>query len=177
MSFVVEDGTGLANANAYIDTTFADAYFADRGVAGWTGTSVVKQNAIVRATDYIEIRFSQLFKGAVLTTVQSLAWPRQSEVVVDGVYYADPDFPTGVPVQVKKACAEYALRALTTTLAPDPEVDASGRPLIMKSEKIGPITETTQYVPGTRVSIFKPYPAADALLRQLISNGARVIRG
>lgn len=168
MSFVVETGTGVANANAYIAVATADAYFADRGITTWVGDTTVKQGAIVRATDYIDMRFSSLFIGLKLTTAQALAWPR-----VDST---NPDFPVGVPVQVQRACAEYALRALSGTLAPDPETDSTGRAVIMKSNKIGPITETVQYVPQTGYTPFKPYPAADVLLRPLINSSRQVIR-
>lgn len=37
MAFVVEDGSGIANANAYITVAYADEYFSDRGNADWAG--------------------------------------------------------------------------------------------------------------------------------------------
>ncbi len=50
MTFVVEDGTGLANANAYIAVAFADSYFADRGIQKWADVTdaSLKQQAIVQ---------------------------------------------------------------------------------------------------------------------------------
>lgn len=63
MTFIVEDGSGIINANALITEAFADAYFTDRGITTWTGASDVKQQAITKATDYLVKRFSLRFRG------------------------------------------------------------------------------------------------------------------
>jgi hypothetical protein len=163
MSFTVEDGTGLENANALIDVAFADAYFTDRGIAAWTGdTETVKKPAIVRATDYLNNRFK--FLGTKYKEEQALEFPR--------VYDGDPQ----MPVKMKQAVAEYALRALTTVLAPDPTVDATGGKVVEKKEKVGPIEESTRYEEGVSIALLKPYPAADMLLRGLVDTVRRVIR-
>ncbi len=186
MAFVVEDGTGLTNANAYIAVAFADAYFADRGIEAWSDIddSAIKQQAIVRATDYLDLRYRDAFKGDPATDAQALLWPRVAErasCVLPGFYSvgsADSSFPTAqVPVAVQKACAEYALRALTTTLAPDPVMDETGRPVASTSEKVGPIEEKIEYVKVTAPSQFVPYPAADNLLRPVLKpTSGRVVR-
>lgn len=163
MAFTLEDGTGLEDSNALIDVAFADAYFADRGIAAWTGDAdAVKKPAIVRATDYLNTRFK--FKGCKYKEEQALEFPR--------VYDGDPQ----MPVKMKQAVAEYALRALTTVLAPDPTTDATGGKVLMKREKVGPVEEETQYSDSTSVSLLKPYPAADMLLRGLVDTVRRVIR-
>lgn len=63
MAFIVEDGSGIVNANALASEAFVDAYFTDRGIATWTGASTVKQQAITKATDYVKKRFGLLFNG------------------------------------------------------------------------------------------------------------------
>lgn len=170
MSFVPEDGTGLANANSYVDTPFADSYFADRGITAWTGDIPTKQTALVRATDYIENRFR--FKGDPVfdeasATPQALHFP-----IVDD----NTGLPATMPSKLLKAVCEYALRALTTTLAPDPTTDASGQRVASSMQKVGPLEETTTYVPGGTIFVFKPYPAADMLLRDLIITGRHTVR-
>jgi hypothetical protein len=165
MAFVVEDGTGLANANALIDVAFADTYFADRGIVAWTGdTATVKQPAIVRATDYLANRFK--FLGSPYNEDQALPFP---------VVYCDETDPQ-MPVKMKQAVAEYALRALTAVLAPDPTTDATGGRVIEKMEKVGPLEERTKYSEAFSLFLFKPYPAADVLLRGLVDSSRRVIR-
>jgi hypothetical protein len=167
MAFVVEDGTVVADANSLCDVEFADEYFSDRAVVAWTGSDSIKESALIRATDYIETRFGLRFKGSIADEEQTLSWPR---------LYVDAD--DIVPTAIKKATAEYALRALTAELAPDPDIDSSGRAIASKSEKVGPISETTTYATsfGLVPFLFKPYPAADALLNAYLKYSSGVIR-
>lgn len=159
MAFTVEDGTGKADANAYIDTTFADTYFSDRGVTAWTGSSTVKQQAVIKATDYIDTVFGGRFIGnKKLPDTQALEFPRFDPDYADNV-------ATPLPLVLQKACAEYALRALTASLFQDPTVDASGQVVIR--EKIGPL-ETEYANLGATPLLIKPYPAADKLLTSLL---------
>jgi hypothetical protein len=170
MAFVVEDGTAKADANSYVAIAEADGYFADRGIIAWTGEDAAKQAALVKATDYIEGRFSQRFIGSKKTTAQALSWPREG-----AGDFAD----TVVPVGLRRACCEYAVRALSAALAPDLKVDASGLTVVATKKKVGPI-ETDYAVPqtglGSTPMLFRPYPAADMLLRGLVYSASQVIR-
>lgn len=107
MAFVVETGAGLANANSYASVADADAYVADRGIAGWAAlSSTVKQQSLIRGTDYLEQTYRDAWKGYRVTSTQALSWPR-SDVIVD-------TFPVAaniVPTAVVRACIEMALRA------------------------------------------------------------------
>lgn len=119
MAFTPEDGSGLDTANAYADVSYVDSYHADRGHASWAGLdTAIKQTCIVRATDYIDKRFGRKFRGQRRRREQELEWPRYNAFDDDGFLLADVDT---VPRQLKKACAEYALRAAVySELAPDP---------------------------------------------------------
>ena len=107
MAFVVETGAGLSNSNSYSSVAAADSYFADRGVTAWAAlTTTAKEQALIKATDYLEQTYRESWKGYRVTSTQSLSWPR-SEVIVD-------TFPVPaniVPTPIAKACAEMALRA------------------------------------------------------------------
>ena len=170
MAFVVEDGTAKADANSYVTIADADSYFADRGNTAWTGADAVKQAALVKATDYIEGRFGQRFIGSKKTTTQALSWPRTG---------AEDFADTIIPVGLRRACMEYAVRALSAELAPDLKVDASGLTVVATKKKVGPI-ETDYAVPqtglGSTPMLFRPYPAADMLLRGLVYSASQVIR-
>lgn len=155
MAFIVEDGTVVEDANAYITLAFADAYHADRGNAGWAGSNTLKQQAIVRATDYIDVRWGPHFLGDKKEPEQSLQFPR--------------DAFEGMPSALLKAAAEYALRALSSDLMPDIEIDATGLRVTRKTERVGPIEETTEYRAQSTMALIKPYPAADRLLWPLLS--------
>ena len=86
-----------------------------------------------------------------------------------------------MPIGLKRACCEYALRAMSAKLLPDPVIDPTGLGLERTRKKIGPIEKETRYQyqgAGTIRTIIRPYPAADALLKGLIRNSSgSVIRG
>lgn len=128
MSIVVETGSGLSNANAYVSVADADARHAAAGFTNWaTLNTTEKEQAIVRATVYMEQAFRNRWKGTRLKREQALSWPRYG-ATVDGF-----DLPSNeVPADITNACADLALKAAAGDLAPDLE-----RGLIRK--KIGPI--------------------------------------
>lgn len=173
MAFVVEDGTEVANANSYGTVQGADDYFADRGITAWGPIATpAKQSALIAATDYIDKRWGSAFKGCQLTATQSLEFPRDAFVDVNGVGV--------IPEALKKATYEYAIRANAAPLAPDIQQDPSGYQVSRRFEKVGPLEERTDFAflgPGSTRQLLTPYPAADMLLRSLLRNSyGRVIR-
>ena len=173
MAFVVENGSGLATATSYIDTEFADGYFEDRNNPAWSQLNEdAKKAACILATDYIDFRWGAAFKGERLFLGQALEFPRTGFVNV-------ANQPI-IPEVLKKATAEYAIRASSAPLAPDIEQDPSGFQVSRRMEKVGPIEERTDFAflgPGATRQLLKPYPAADMLLRALLRNGnGKVIR-
>lgn len=166
MTFVVEDGTGLPDSNSFVDVQFANDYFQLRGISEWTGSEDQKQAWLVQATDYLSARFR--YKGEQLNSGQALPFPRTGN-----------GFPA-MPVNLLKATCEYAIRSKNAPLAPDIVVDDTGRAIAGKTEKVGPIEDSVTYAtsgPGASIAMFRPYPAADMLLRGLITSNRRVIRG
>lgn len=171
MAFIVEDETGLIDANAYITLVEARAYWDDRGFVHTGFTDAQTQIAIIKATDYIENRFRTRFKGSREFEDQALSFPR-----ID-LFDEDGRLVTGLPDRLKSATTEYTQRALSAELAPDPVVDDTGLQVSRKKEKVGPIEEETAYVVGGATSIFQPYPNADRLLQEyLAASGGRTAR-
>lgn len=188
MAFVVEDGTGISNANAYISVAFYRAYFLDRGRDVSAQTDQQVQGYIVRATDYVEQRFGQRYKGTRKTLTQALGLPRTG-IIVDGVTIS----PDAVPAMFQMGVAEYAFRASKyAELSPDKPVAfdreatngdtiAATGAVVGKSERVGPIEESTQYADPTAASnawAIPAYPAADALIDPFLSGSGsgRTIR-
>ena len=65
ITLVVEDGTGLADANSYIASADADTYWANRANAAWAALDDdAKAAALIQATQYLDARYS--FKGCQL---------------------------------------------------------------------------------------------------------------
>lgn len=116
MSLIVETGAGASDSESYISVVDAATYHAARGNTSWASlaSDTVREQLLRKATEYMVQAYRQSWKGVRLNLTQALDWPR-SGVVVDG-YLINSDF---VPTEVKRACAELALKASTTTLAPD----------------------------------------------------------
>lgn len=173
MAFVAEDGTGVSNANSLTSVEYADAYFADRLNTAWAAlTTQAKQANLIQATDYIEKRWAEKFRGEPQYTEeppQALSFPRLC-IGQDGK----------VPDGMQKATAEYALRVVTGPLSPDPALDASGRYTASTRKKVGPIeTETHFATEGALAApvLLRPYPAADMLVRPFLRpSGGSVYR-
>lgn len=168
MAFVLEDGTGLANSNAYITPAEMTAYHLDRNVeiaAQYDDTQ--KQRAIVVASDYVDLVWGPNLRGLVLVQGQSLMFPRQ-------YLYSkqSPCLPlTGVPAKLKYAVAEYALREMITpgSLMPDPVVNETGMQVASTFEKVGPIEERVIYTGSVALTV-KPFPKADRWMYDFVTD-------
>lgn len=168
MAFIVQSDSGtVANANAYISVDEFKSYHDDRGRDYSDYATGDLEKAIVRATDYIDERWS--FQGEKLNSTQSTSWPRR------GVY-VDDLLVTGVPDDVKEACAEYAfITADGTELDPAPAVDARGQLVQRKREKVGPLEEETEYISGAVVAA-PSFPVGDRKLADLILRAGTIRR-
>lgn len=108
MSLIVEDGTGLSDANSYVSVAYADDYFLARNVTSWASLTI-KEALLIQATDYMEAVYSESWKGTVLLDTQSLSFPR----IIDDV--------TVYPDRLLKAVCELALKANEGALLVDVE--------------------------------------------------------
>lgn len=172
MGLTVQDNNGsVAGANAYITVGEFKTYHTDRGNAFSSFTDEQIASAVIRATDYLDQRFN--FVGKRLQgRNQTTEWPRYD------AWDRDDYAINGIPGEVKEATAEYALRALSAALNPDPERDGTGAAIASKSESVGPISESVTYVSGSVFTMPK-YPAADQRLIKagLTRTGGTVLRG
>ena len=191
MALTVEDGTGLVAADAYISVADADTYFLASANATWAAAAIpAKEVAIVKATLYMEKRFGTKWKGLIASSEQALGWPRRYVYDERGTELVDQ-----VPVQIARACAEYAVQALINPLIPEtvyPIADGAPVPfgrINRKVEKVGPIYEETYYSVGgaeaTRVSSgsalvdanrLVQYPEADLLVGPFLRSTKGVSR-
>jgi len=170
MALILEDGTGtVVGANSYGADAGLVAYWADRGVT-IVQAQPLREASLIKATDYLDRRFRWV-SCKLLPETQPLQWPRVP-------FWFQGRIIEGLPVELVKACYEYAFRDLSAPLAPDPTVDASGVAVTRKREKVGPIEVETAFSGGSASSsTWKPYPVADALLRGLyVPEGQRVYR-
>ena len=169
MAFVVQTGEDVTmGANSYITVAFLDEHFGDRGYA-LPSDDVDKQFAIVKSSQYADVRFGRKLRGVRSSGDQSLEFPRES------LYDLRGNLVKGTPVRWQQAIAEYA-----NLLLNDSEVVELGTlnnsVIQEKVEVIGPITEKTVYESG-RGQKGATYPAIDGLIYEYIRSGGSVIRG
>ena len=159
MAFTVQGDTPVAGANAYVDVAAFRSYWTDRGVDTTSSDDAAVQVAIVKATQYLDLRFE--YVGDHVDRLQDLEWPRQFAYNDHGGYV------TGIPTAVKQATIEYAYRALSSALLADPTQDETGLTIKAKEEAVGPISQKVEY--DVKGGFTLPdYPVAD---RILISRG------
>lgn len=174
MAFVVEDGTGLSNATAYISVAYFKSYHDDRrhDPPIWASDEDI-QGAIVKASDFIDRRWRRKFKGQRFSVSQTLEFPRIN------AYYFDGRTIAGNPAEVQQATAELAMRVLETssdkskrTLVPDPEYDAKNRDIVEESVSVGPLRQTVRYRDDGVITSWREYPAIEGLLRDIVEEGS-----
>ena len=93
---------------------------------------------------------------------QLLEFPRSDLYDRDGIEVS------GIPIKLREATCEYANRARTAALAPDPTVEPG---VTSQSKSVAGISVSTTW---SNVRITKSYPAADRLLAEYVQLGGVV---
>jgi hypothetical protein len=151
MALIVEDGTGLVDAESYVSIVDCGTYCTAHGLSAWTGADAVKEAALRNATQYIDTNYS--FKYEKTYVDQALEFPR---------YYWEWDDP--VMNRVRAACCELAVKALSGSLYTDVVAQQTIK------VKVGPIEKTTTPSASGQVN----YKQVDSLLKGVILGGGSV---
>lgn len=152
MANVIEDGSIVSGANAYVTAAEVRAYANFRGVV-FDNTDTDLEMLIVNATDYIESKRDK-YQGQKVSVFQSLQFPRTC-MEIDGwaISYLT------IPQLVKDIQCRLVMEiASGVTLMPTIK---SGDAFVTE-ETVGPLT--TKYAKGVDMPII---PAIDALLEPL----------
>lgn len=155
MAFIVEDGTGLVDANSYVTVQEYRDYATDRGRDVTTEIDADIQGYLVEATDYVDLSYT--FKGEPTFDIQALKFPRTID-----------DEDVGVPLKIKYAVIEMAFsEAAGVSLFIDSEKNVT-----MKKEKVGPIE--TMYEYDTTATIYQSnavrFPKADKYVKPYVAS-------
>lgn len=169
MAFVVEDGSGKADANSYASVAEYKAHCDARGIsyAGYADASI--EADLVRGADHLA-EYRARWIGTRKSATQALDWPRYNAPIRDVAvtqYYADDEIPT----DLKKANIELAIRGKNgATLRPD-------LTRTIKREKTDVLE--TEYADGAPEQ--PRYQAVEVILEPLLMYGgvsyARLVRG
>lgn len=133
MALIVEDGTGKADADAFVSVADCTTYCAAQGLSGWGSTrdAGLDEAAIRRATTWLSNSFT--WKGYKLNgRSQALAWPRTDAEDEEGEEVASDE----VPAEIVQACCIAASYERANPGGLSPNVTLTDR---VKREKIGPI--------------------------------------
>lgn len=117
MALIIEDGTGVANANSYVDLTEARSFAESRGLTLPEGDTEA-ETELVKGFDYINT-FRTLYGGSKASCTQSGQFPRS------GLYIDGCEVPANsIPFEIKQAQV-YA--ASLTTTGEELYVNSSGK--------------------------------------------------
>lgn len=168
MALITEDGTNVTGAESYQTVAGADTYHSNLGNATWAAlTTTVKEQLLRKATQYMTQMYRNRWKGYRTYSDQALDWPRQFVLVDDSLYNEEIESDE-IPVEIKNACAELALKSNSVTLNPDIERQTA-------SVTVASLSVT--YVPGSPQN--KKFTAIDMMLKPYLKNsggGLQVIR-
>ena len=157
MSLITETGTASATSESLCDVATASAYLDNLGYTAWAALTVTQQEqALRKATNYMEQVYKSQWQGLRINNTQALDWPRMG-VAANGYYVLS----TLVPIPVQRACAELALKASVGDLLVD-----LGQQKI--STKVGDIEVTYDNSSPRQTQ----YPAVVALLQPYFANGS-----
>ncbi|MDQ0462625.1 hypothetical protein QO010_000373 [Caulobacter ginsengisoli] len=164
MALIVEDGTGRADAEAFVSVAGFKAYCDGRGV-DWSSLADAQIEALLRqGADYLGEAYRGRLAGWRVSTRQALDWPRAGAPRRDagGCVYYDS---ASVPGEVARANIEAALRARNGALSQD-----LGQ--AVKRKKVGAVE--VEYQDFTRAGA--GYPVIDALMAPFMAADLRVVR-
>lgn len=154
MPLVVEDGTGLVNANSYNSVPEIRSYADARGYDLPVEDEDVELLA-VQATDYVD-SFRTSYQGKKTNpSVQALQWPRTGVTIDD-----EPVDPDSLPRELKNAHAQASIEAYTTDLM------ANGSAFV-KKEKVD-VIEVEYAEPNNSLS--EGFTKIDSLLDPLFKS-------
>lgn len=174
MALVVEDGSGVANAESYLSAADADTYHTARANTAWTGTTDAKEAALRRATTYLDARFATRWPGVRTNgRSQGLMWPRIDATDAEGNDIGSDE----IPVEVLNALAEAALRELSDPGSLSPDVTNSAGGAVIR-EKVGPLE--VEYSEGSQGRLRPLIQILDDILAPLLgarTNVAWLMRG
>lgn len=132
---IVEDGTGLSNANAYSSMDDSDTYHESVGHSAWIDDSQsdLSVQAKIRGAAYIDRKYSTQWPGTKVNgRSQSMAWPRTNAYD----YYGEEIDSESVPREIITAAYEAEWREFQDPGSLSPDVIAAQQVI---EERVGSI--------------------------------------
>lgn len=132
MAIIVEDGTGLSNAQCYCDVAYLDAYLTERGLEHGHSTAQKEAALVIAAKDWID--GFHTFTGEKLVETQALSFPTDEY---------------GFPEAIKLANAKAAHLHLHNLLLVDASLISQSGIVESESKELGPLSKSVTYKSGS----------------------------
>lgn len=157
MAFIVEDGTGLADANSYASVQDYRDYAESRGIDKTSELDATIQGYLVQSTDYLDLTYT--YKGERLTETQMLEFPR----LIDNV-------DTELPLRITNATIEMAFELSSGTSI----YNDDSKNVTALREKVGTIETETKYDTESTMyqSNSKRFFKTDKLVKPYVQEGS-----
>jgi hypothetical protein len=168
MALIVEDGTGLADAESYLSVADLGEY-AELFGRSYTPSSPESEDeaALRRATQWLDGMFRSRFPGARLNgRDQVLEWPRSGAYDQSGELIAS----NAVPIEIKNATAEAALREIASPGSLNPDYTPSQR-VKRQRDKVDVLETEVEYFDSAAGAVIPIVTVIDEILSGII--GAR----
>lgn len=163
VNLIVEDGTKVTDANSYCSLSYANAYHTKLGNTDWTGItdSNIQAQALILATQSLELLYGQRFISFPASSYQSLLFPRFL-MIINKIQVVQANT---MPHQLLDATAEVALMSVNgveifptqniNNFIESKDVSISGGP--SKKVKYSKMPFTEQFVGFNKIDlILKP---------------------
>lgn len=161
INFIVEDGTGLSTATAYLSVDDLKQLWDNVGYSYSNISTVLLQQRINKATEVIDGQYTSLWPGTRKTETQALDWPREDAVYIDGTDISEDI----VPPELKRAVSELVYAQQNGTEV-QPTHSSSGT-ISKESVRVDVIQRETTYTEYSSQDISRDTVVAvlDALAR------------
>jgi hypothetical protein len=154
MSIVLEDGSGILNANSYVTEEEFDTYCDDRDITADDGDA---EAALIRAAVALDGKYRMKYPGyRTVGRLQGLEWPRTAAYDYEGLTIDTDE----IPLEIKNAQCELALRELTEPGSLTPDLERGGNIRSIRAGSVG-----IDYSGSTVMTV---YTIVDQILSKLI---------
>jgi len=160
MALIVEDGTGLDNADSYVSRADADTYVTNHGnESEWTSASDDDKDRALRiATAWLDGRYAGRWKGWRLRgNLQALDWPRDNVIDNEGYYLSYDELPAEIVIATIVAAVTH-LTSSTPLNAPN-----AGGTIAAERSKVGELEHEVKYASSEQTELLS-IPEIDRLL-------------
>lgn len=156
---IVEDGSGVENADSYVSLDEAIEYCTSHGLTFSSSPSTLGEAALIRASAAIDARYGASYPGDRANgRDQGLHWPRSGAYDAGGWLLPDDE----IPVEITRATIEAAVREFATPNSMMPDLERGGAIQSIRAGSVG-ITY------GSNASVKTTFTLIDGIMANILT--------